>query len=209
MLPENLHILNQYLPTGAFYYVLPYFEKYAIVLKLTRARQTLLGSYFYDTENKVHQITVNHNLNPQAFLVTLLHELAHLITFHQHKRTVVAHGAEWKQIFKEVLHEFLQQKIFHQDVEQQLFKSLDNLKASSCADLNLALVLKKYDKQTEENKIVIQDLKDGDLFVYDKGRIFKRIQKIRKRYECQEIASNKTYLFYALCEVEKHISNPP
>ena len=47
-----------------------------LVVKIKSERKTRHGDYRQLPNNR-HQITVNSNLNPYRFLITLIHEIAH------------------------------------------------------------------------------------------------------------------------------------
>ena len=203
MTEQEISLINKYLPEGATYLVLPFFQQYPIHLNITKERKTILGNYCYEPQLKMHKITVNYNLNKFAFLVTLLHEIAHIATFVKHRHNVKPPGAEWKNNFKIVLNGFLANKIFPADIENQLMLSFENLKASSCADLDLAKVLKKYDLNNEENNLTfVQDLVPNDIFEYEE-KSFVVLKKNRSRFLCQNINTKQKYSFYALLEVKK------
>ena len=106
----------------------------------------MLGDYRHAHDNAAHRISVNGNLNQYAFLITLVHELAHLVTFLEYGNRVQAHGREWKQVYKMLLLQFLAEHIFPQDILTSLQSSLNNLPASSCADEGLMRMLRRYDK---------------------------------------------------------------
>ncbi len=192
--------LKSYLPGDAFEEVLYYLQHYRVHLTITRRRQTILGDYRHAVEGKTHRISVNGNLNPYAFLITLLHELAHLFTYEQFGHRVQAHGQEWKNEFSKILARFLLKKVFPADIEKALLSTLQNPAASSCGDENLLRVLRNYDKKTEGTHLVEQ-LPEGSLFVIKGGRIFKRGEKIRKRYKCTEVKTGKVYLFSPVYEI--------
>jgi hypothetical protein len=143
---------------------------------------------------------VNGNLNQYAFLITLLHELAHLITFSRFGNRVASHGKEWKQQFSELLKHFLKTALFPQDVHHQLLTSLSNPAASSCADVGLMRVLRKYDVAVE-GKCLVEELAEGDFFTISNGRVFKVGQKLRKRIQGLEVSTGKVYLFSPVYEV--------
>ena len=73
--------LQNFLPPNTYEPVLEYLQHYKVHLTVTRERKTILGDYRHQTHHANHRISVNGNLNPFSFLVTLLHELAHLLTF--------------------------------------------------------------------------------------------------------------------------------
>src|SRR5262245_23483931 len=126
--------LQDYLPDGTFEAVLTYLRQYRVHLTVARARKSILGDYRHRTHHANHRISVNGNLNKFSFLITLLHELAHLVTFEKHGSKVQAHGREWKMIYGQFLHQFILHKVFPSDIEEELRMSLNNPAASSCAE---------------------------------------------------------------------------
>src|SRR5450432_3108061 len=158
-----LHQLKQYLPEGSFDEVSHYLRHYKVQLTITRERRSVLGDYRNSFADKNHRISINGNLNPYAFLITLLHELAHLFTYERFGHRVQAHGSEWKNEYSKVLAQFLLKKIFPPDIQKTLLKTLQNPAASSCADTPLLRVLHKYDEK-KEGVSLIEALPPGTLF---------------------------------------------
>lgn len=198
----SLAALAPYLPEGSFKSVIDYIQLYKVQLTVTRQRQTILGDYRHAHGGKGHRISVNGNLNTYAFLITLLHELAHLFTYERYSHRVLAHGKEWKSEFRKILTEFIAAKIFPADIEETLLQSLKNPAASSCGDEKLLRVLKNYDPH-RIGYYFVEQVVPGGLFKIKGNRIFKRGNKIRKRFKCQEISTGKWYLFSGIYEVEK------
>jgi hypothetical protein len=143
---------------------------------------------------------VNGSLNKYAFLITLIHELGHLITFQQYGNRVLSHGKEWKLAYRHLLEDFIRLNLFPQDILHTLRQSLHDLPASSCSDVNLTRVLKKYD--ADNSVLLVEDVAEGTLFKTSDGRIFKRGRQIRKRIECAEVKTGKIYLFSPVYEVK-------
>jgi SprT protein len=195
-----LEYLENYLPAGSAEKLLEYLHRYIVHLTITRTRKSILGDYRHATGTDNHRISVNGNLNKYAFLITLIHEIGHLITFQQYGNRVNAHGKEWKQSYRMVLEDFLQLKLFPADIHQTLVKSLHNLPASSCSDVNLTRVLKNYD--AKDKTVLVENIKVGTHFKTDDGRLFIRGRQIRKRIECTDTHSGKLYLFSPVYEVE-------
>ena len=193
--------LQTYLPPGSFDEVLYYLQHYKVQLTITIQRQTILGDYRHAHAGKTHRISVNGNLNKYSFLITLLHELAHLFTYEQFGHRVMAHGKEWKNEFGKILAKFLLKKVFPADIEKALIQTLHNPAASSCGDEKLLRVLNIYDKKKAGIHLV-ENIVTGNLFKIKGGRIFKKGEKIRKRYKCVEVKTGKLYLFSAVYEVE-------
>lgn len=195
-----LDYLRRFIPEPAVHKVLEYLQQYHVHLTITQERKTVLGDYRHATQYKAHRISVNCNLNPYAFLITLVHELAHLVTFIQYGHTVQAHGREWKKLYALLLSEFLKENIFPADIQQAILQSLHDLPASSCADESLMRVLKKYDRNN--GLVMVEDIPEGQLFDIGEGRIFKKGRKLRKRYQCLELSTGKMYLFSPIYEVK-------
>ena len=86
--------LQDYLPPGTYEAVLDYLRQFRVHLTVARERKSILGDYRHRTHQDNHRISVNGNLNPYSFLITLLHELAHLLTFEQFGNNVLSHGKE-------------------------------------------------------------------------------------------------------------------
>jgi SprT protein len=193
--------LQDYLPPGTYEPVLGYLRQYKVHLTVARERKSILGDYRHRTHQDNHRISVNGNLNTYSFLITLLHELAHLLTFEQFGNKVLAHGREWKTIYSKVLAQFLEHKIFPADIEAELLRSLQNPAASTCAEDGLLRVLRNYDPKEDHHRLVEEIALNG-LFRLKDGRVFKKEGKLRKRYRCIEVKTGKVYLFSPVYEVE-------
>lgn len=196
-----LEQLRSYLPDQCMDEVVHYLLLHKVHLTITRKRQTVLGDYRNAAPGRAHRISVNGNLNKYAFLITLLHELAHLFTYEQFGRAVQAHGREWKSEYSKILARFLEKKIFPADIEQALVHSIKNPAASSCGDERLLRVLHGYDQKKESIRLVEQ-LPEGSWFVIPGGRIFQKGMRVRKRFKCTEVKTGKLYLFSGVYEVE-------
>ena len=197
-----LQALANYLPEGAFEPVVQLIHQYKVHLTVTRARKSVLGDYRHPFMGSNHKITVNGNLNPYEFLITLLHELAHLLCFEQHRNRVEAHGKEWKNIYGNLLGAFIALDIFPSDITKSLKKTLLNPAATANGETALLLVLRRYDKIKKQGHAFIADIPIGTIFESLNGRIFKRGAKRRIRIECTELSTGNIYSFSALTEVK-------
>jgi hypothetical protein len=112
---------------------------------------------------------------------------------------VAPHGAEWKNAFRALLEPVLLSKNLPQDIEKVLWKSFTNTKASSCTDLSLSRVLKKYDESTDQ--ISLEEIPISSQFSLN-GRAFEKGLLRRSRYLCKELKSGKQYLIHALANVQ-------
>lgn len=198
-----LQALQQYIPVNSFNYVVHYINLYKIHLTVTKKRKTILGDYRHPFMGKNHRITINGDLNRYEFLITFLHELAHLQTFEQFGNRVEAHGNEWKLAYSDLLQQFLQLQIFPEDIRFALQATIHNPAATASGETQLLKVLRKYNKPKSIHHITIEQLPMGSFFKTDKGMIFKKGVLRRKRYECLQINTGKLYAFSPIAEVIK------
>lgn len=196
-------ILRHYIPEPAVDTMADWILHFNFNLKITENRASKLGDYRSPMHKSRHLITINHNLNKFSFLITLVHEIAHLTTYEKYKqvyRKVLPHGVEWKNEYKNLMRYFLHHEIFPEDVLKALSDYMTNPAASSCADVNLLRVLRKYD--TKKSAVLhIEEIPYGANFKYGKNRYFVKGEKIRKRFKCEEVGTKRVYLFSPLAEV--------
>jgi len=198
---QPMQVLATFLPDKSYEYVADYLHRYQVHLTVTKARSSVLGDYRNAYKGRNHRISVNGNLNKYSFLITLLHELAHLLTFEKYKHSVAAHGKEWKTVYGGLLATFVQHNIFPADIKKELLQSLSNPAASSCAEEHLMRVLRNYDVQ-KEGIYMLEQLPENTLFITKDGRQFIKGSKLRKRFRCKEVATGTLYLFSPVYEVK-------
>lgn len=198
-----LQALQQYIPANSFDYVVQYINQYKLHLTVTKKRKTILGDYRHPFMGKNHRITINGDLNVYEFLITFLHELAHLQTFEQFGNRVDAHGNEWKSAYGKLLLQFLTLNIFPEDIALALHKTMNNPAATASGETHLLKVLRKYNKPRSANHITVEQLPAGSYFKTDKGMVFKKGILRRKRYECLQVSTGKLYAFSPIAEVIK------
>lgn len=196
-----LNSLQSFLPPNTYEPVAAYLQQYKVHLTVARERKSILGDYRHRTAHKAHRISVNGNLNKYAFLITLLHELAHLLTFERFGNTVASHGREWKALFGQLLAQFLQHRVFPADIEKALVQSISNPAASSCADVTLLKTLRNYDVRNV-NALLVEELPPNATFKTHDGKVFQKGEKVRKRFKCVELKTGRLYLFSPVYEVE-------
>jgi hypothetical protein len=193
--------LSAYLPQGSFDDVIGYLNEYRVHLTVTRERKSVLGDYRNSHSNQNHRISINGNLNPYSFLITLLHELGHLLAFEKYGNRIPPHGTHWKNEFGKILARFITQKIFPADIEAALLQSLKNPSASSCAEDALLRILKRYDPH-KPGFYFVEELPPNSLFRVKGGKVFSKGIKVRKRFVCKDMASGKLFLFSPVAEVQ-------
>lgn len=192
-------VLSKYLPEHA---VEPCFELIKVNhvhLKIVNERMTRHGDYRKGTNGK-HEITINSSLNKYKFLMTLIHEIAHLVAFQKFGRNIKPHGNEWKYTFQQLMVPFIRPEIFPNQILPLMARHFRNPSASSDTDATLSLALKQFDKENDKNYIF--EIPYGSVFRIHNGKIFKKGAQRIKRFECLEVSSGRIYLFNPNAEVE-------
>ena len=193
--------LIPFLPPNTFEEVAQYFQNHTIHLTLTRDRKSVLGDYRRPSrDTPYHRISINASLHPYSFLITLLHELAHMLVFLQYQDKVMPHGIEWKKQFQQMLLPYIGKQFFPKDIEAALLRYLNNPKASTCTDTHLYKVLYRY-AQNKEGWTLLENLPFGSHFTIEGGKSYQLIERRRTRYKCAEQGTGKMFLFPSIYEV--------
>ncbi len=192
-------VFERFVPKGAVDYCDELYQNLGFEFKIKKGRLTKLGDYRFIRKTKEHIITINNDLNPFAFLITYLHEVAHLITYNEFKGRVSPHGKEWKQHFTVLAQPMLNQEVFPPPILIALNSYFKNPKASSCSDPHLFKTLRLFDEPS--NRITLEETPPGKEFRFNK-RIFIKEEKKRTRWICSETASKRKYLIPSIAEVE-------
>ena len=200
---QLLNILSKYVPAGTAELLVAWIIEHKVILKITPRRRSILGNYYHPNKHRGHVITVNGDMNPYAFFVTLVHELAHMECWIKNRNKVQPHGGEWKVEFRNLMHHFLRNGMLPDDIEQALQSYLQNPAAASCSDDGLVRTLKRYDKQPV---LTIEELPHESIFKFG-DKTFKKGQRLRKRYKCVEVGTRRIYLFSPVAEVTTGLSD--
>ncbi len=198
---EDKQVLKKYLPADAVDMVYNSISSHKLQLRISRQRHSKLGDFRPGINGRPHRISLNHDLNPYNFLIVFVHELAHLVVFNQFRYRVMPHGKEWKTTFRELMKPYFEKQIFPDDIGLALKNYLRNAKAANGSDLELSRVLSEYDPHVEKNPR-IETLPEGTLFRVPGGRVFKKMERMRKRYKCLCLDNNRLYLFNPLATVQ-------
>ena len=194
-------VLSKYMPQQAAPIISQWIGTYACQFRVSRRRTSKLGDYRPPYGPYGHRISVNGDLNPYAFLVTTVHEFAHLKTWNMYRNRVKPHGNEWKANFKLLMQPFLLPAVFPADVLAALTAYMENPAATSCTDVQLFKRLSAYDAGADQRTTVAQLPYDA-IFAIHSGRIFQKKECLRKRYRCIELKTSRVYLFQPIAEVE-------
>ena len=207
-------IVRPYLPVAAVDHVARLLEGLAVDLRVVRPRRSKLGDHRPPPAPlRPHRITVNADLNPYAFLTTLLHEVAHAATWERHRggflrrRRLRPHGPEWKQEFSWVLAPVVEAGVFPDDVATAVARSLQNPAAATCSDRDLLLALARYD-QPPEGRVRVEQLVEGTWFRIDGRHAFRAGRLVRTRRQCFAAGSGREYRVHGLLFVEPLAEEP-
>tara|TARA_B110001450_G_scaffold18653_1_gene17070 strand:+ start:6827 stop:7429 length:603 start_codon:yes stop_codon:yes gene_type:complete len=192
-------ILLKYLPERSVSIIFDLIRVNNVNLKIVNERVTKHGDYRRTPDGK-HQITINSNLNKYRFLMTLVHEIAHLVAIEKYGRAIKPHGVEWKHTFQQLMLPFINPSVFPNQLLPDIANHFKNPRASSDTDAKLSVLLKQFDSKTDKNYIF--EIPLGSIFRIHNGKVFKKGNRRIKRYECLEVNSGKVYLFQPNAEIE-------
>ena len=185
-------LLQAHVPPSAQSYCYLLWNQTPFELKLTKSRHTKIGDFTTRRSRKYYRITLNHDLNPYLFLITYVHEVAHLRVFMHYEDKVDPHGEEWKRVFKNLMVPLLQESVFPPKILHLLRAHMANPKASSFADTALTNALREYDEGAS-SQVLVSSLPEGTVFRLQ-GKFFKKGKLRRTRILCREMNSRRQYL---------------
>lgn len=184
-------ILVQHIPAKAVDYCTSLWQELPFDFKLRKSRVSKVGD-FTCRFGKSPQITINRDLHPYLFLMTYVHEVAHLRV---HKRVgfrAEAHGEDWKATFQTLMASLLIQEIFPEPLLTGLKKHMTSPKASSFSDSELTQLFRSVDRR-ELNTVLLSHIPEGSVF-HLHGRWFKKGKLRRTRVLCHEVKTRRQYL---------------
>jgi hypothetical protein len=200
--PALLQIFEKHLPQTAIPYCIQLWQEIPFSLHVKKPRNTKLGDFRYRKDRKIQTITLNSDLNPFQFLLTYIHEVAHLRVFDKMGVNHLPHGPEWKRVFQELMEPVLKDSIFPIDILVPLRLHMKSPSASSARDLFLMKEMSKYDQKiSDKEELFLSDLTPGNSFLLS-GRKFKKGETRRTRILCEEIGTGKKYLVSRLAKVK-------
>ncbi len=184
-------ILVQHMPPSAVSYCTALWEKLPFDFKLRKSRLSKVGD-FTSRSGQSPQITINHDLHPFLFLMTYVHEVAHLHVHHTLGFKAAAHGEDWKTTFQTLMAPLLTAEIFPEPLLAGLKKHMASPKASSFSDAELTHLFRSINER-ERNAVLLSQIPEGSIF-HLHGRWFKKGKLRRTRVLCHEVKTRRQYL---------------
>lgn len=187
--PGTLPLVDRWLSSRKFH------------LKISRDRLTKLGDFRPASGRQAARISINHNLHPVEFIITLAHEIAHYDVFRDYRKRKMPHGEEWKDRFRALLREIVESGALTTEVNDAIMRCYflrEGIASSSC------MQLKKVLEMGEEKRVLrVADLSEGEQFMLRNGKAFIKGERIRVRYRCTEVESGRIFTVHPLAEVVK------
>lgn len=189
---KDLHeVLRPFLPDSSLDLVMGWIDGRRLFMRISRGRKTKLGDYRPPVKDDIHRISVNGDLNPYEFLITLTHEIAHLAIWESYGRKARPHGLAWKKQYAFMLGILLQEKVFPEEIESIIRLQVANPRAHSKSNTDLVRALNSHNPV--QTGVFLEDLPHGALFSLQDGRRFRKQEKLRKWYRCISQHNRKAY----------------
>jgi hypothetical protein len=183
-------ILKQHVPANAVEYCTHLWRELPFDFKLRKERQSKVGDFTCRTGH-TPQISVNRDLHPFLFLMTYVHEVAHLRVHQTYGYKAEAHGEEWKTTFQSLMNPLLNSNTFPEPLLSGLIKHMASPKASSFSDAELTQFFRVA--EGKESTILLSHIPEGSVF-HLQGRWFRKGKLRRTRVLCSEIKTRRKYL---------------
>lgn len=181
--------LADFLPENTLERVGKLLRAYPTTLNIVRPRKSKLGDYRFPKPGKNHQISVNGNLSREEFLFTLLHEFAHLFAFEKYGRKIAPHGPQWKNEYRQLLHDFADVLSAHPRFQLEYTKQPARYSPQE-ADLDMT-------------KLRVKDLQPGEEFLLEGRTPMRVVRKLRKHFLCEDPSNRALYRVNALATVRR------
>lgn len=195
---NTFEILLSYLPDRTGEIFLEQWRAYPCNIYISMPRKTKLGDFRAGMARELPTISVNADLNKELFLMTLVHELAHVVTWSKHKDDVKPHGREWKNDYRELLLPYVNSKVLGEEHDMLLRDHIKKAPASVISDIALYRAL---ENSRNSNTLYLEEVEENVTFLLN-NRTFKKGRKRRTRFECLDLQNRRMYLVHGFAEIE-------
>jgi SprT protein len=194
-------VFERHIPPAAVEYCWQLYQGHQFRLWIKANRKTKLGDFRYDPLQRSYLITLNYNLPPALFLLTYLHEVAHLVVHRQYGNSVLPHGSEWKTSFRTLAMPVLNETVFEPQILQALQRYFINPAATFNSSSPLGRVIyPQKATEIEDGTVALAHLSPGVRFIF-RQRQFEMLETRRTRVLCKELSNGKKYLIHQSARV--------
>ncbi len=182
--------LLKYLPNDkALDFIKKWTATYSLQLQVRRSRKGKLGDYRSLSGKYSHRITINYDLVPELFFLTLTHEIAHMKVYDKFSfKEVKPHGKEWKKHYGNMIMESIE--VYSKELQPLLTQFAKNPKAGYYSETSL---VQYFSKKVNPSVLLLQQLEEGNTFSIE-NTVYQLIEKKRTRYLCIHLQTQKKYL---------------
>lgn len=195
------NIMSKYVPNNTVHICTDWIIEHRIKVKVKNSRSSISADYCPPQRSSGHVITINHDLNPYAFFIIFVHEVAHLKIWLKYRNGVDPHGLEWKHAYKHLMIPYLNNTIFPEDILFDLRNHLIKGASSCCYDEKLTRSLRKHDHDYDD-WILLADLSGTKTFKTKSGKKFIIEKRLRKNYRCISMENKAVYIVPPITEVQ-------
>jgi hypothetical protein len=193
-----LEQLTKRLPENKAIAILEYLKQNNCQLRIVKVRKTKKGDFRTNGTN--HRISINDEGNQFRFLLTLVHEVAHLKTFIEFGRNAKPHGNAWKANMRLLFNLWELEEEFSEcpTLLEAILSEKNNPKACSGVDYALEKALMSFDL---EQFNLLQDIELNEVFMFNNKR-FRKLKNRRTRALCLNLHNGKQYTLSLAAGVE-------
>lgn len=192
-------IFDLHLPKASAAYGRKLWQQYGFMFRVVKPRRARLGDFRALPQGQT-LITVNADLNPYAFLITYVHEVAHAEVYRTGRRLTKPHGRAWQTAFQRLMQPLLTDTVFPEAILEPLRTYMAKPAATTSASPGLMLALRQSDPPTTDSvkaeRVLLRDVPEGHSFQFAK-KTYVRGTLRRTRVVCKEMVSGRAYAILA------------
>jgi SprT protein len=196
--------LDSYIPRETTPLISRWLDGHSLTIQLKRPRRSKLGDFRAASGGKAPCISVNIDLRPHQFLVTLTHEIAHFLNWSENGRFVAPHGPQWKACFGRLLTELSTVSTLPDALRAALRNHAGKPKSATHYDQAFATAIAAADG---DETLRLDDIPTGGFFKF-RERLFRKIKSNRTRCRCIEVNTRIEYRISRIAPVDAVTLDP-
>ena len=185
----NAQTLTEFLPTGTDIVVKHWLARLNVELILTKPRRSKLGDVRAGPSGCRDRISINRDLEPFQFLITIAHEIAHAQVWQSSRRRHAPHGLRWKTAFGKLLLELSAITTLPAGFRRAIHNHAQAPTSSTGRDLELMHALRSLERT---NELWLDEVSIGTVFQF-RGQRFRKLKSNRTRCKCVHLGNHLQY----------------